>query len=157
MEASDRDAGIGSCEELGKEIRTTTNPFQETLRKMSPPPTSTNSPSSHSPLSTATRSHARILRGHLESLEELRRKRQHTLIRVQNMASTDDISDRIKLVALGLERWTQVKAEMFEDVMGEELDKYEAYREEISTSKEAQEELLQKIEVRCSSADETLP
>lgn len=130
--------------------------LQETLRKMSPPPTSPNSPASHSPLSTQTRSHVRILRGHLESLEELRRKRQHSLIRVQNLASTDDISDRIKLEALGLERWTQVKAEMFEDVMAEELDKYEAYREEIASSKDSQEELLQKIEVRPSATLEIL-
>jgi programmed cell death 6-interacting protein len=79
------------------------------------------------------------------------------MIRSQNLASTDDISDRVKLEAIGLERWTQVKAEMFEDVMGEELDKYEDYRKEISGSKDAQEELLQKIEVRCSSTNEISP
>jgi programmed cell death 6-interacting protein len=100
-----------------------------------------------SPLSTQTKSHARILRGHLESLEEIRRNRQYAVIRAQNMADSDDISDRIKLVALGLERWTQVKAEMFKDVMGEELNKYEKYRNEIAGTEE-QDSLLQKIEVR---------
>jgi programmed cell death 6-interacting protein len=100
-----------------------------------------------SPLSTQTKSHARILRGHLESLEEIRRNRQYAVIRAQNLADNDDISDRIKLVALGLERWTQVKAEMFEDVMGEELNKYEKYRNEIAGTEE-QDSLLQKIEVR---------
>lgn len=62
------------------------------------------------------------------------------------MADSDDIADRIKLVALGLERWTQVKAEMFEDVMGEELDKYEKYRMEVAGTDE-QDSLLKKIEV----------
>jgi programmed cell death 6-interacting protein len=89
----------------------------------------------------------RILRGHLESLDEIRRNRQLTLIRLQNFAGSDDISDRIKLVALGLERWTEVKAEMFEDVMTEELQRYEKYRNEIASTEVEQRDLLRKIEV----------
>lgn len=100
-----------------------------------------------SPLSSQTKSHVRILRGHLESLEELRRNRQHALLRAQSLASGDDISDRIKLAALGLERWTQVKAEMFEDVMTEELSKYDKYEADITSTTEEQEALLKKIEV----------
>ncbi|PVF99793.1 putative pala protein [Serendipita vermifera] len=114
----------------------------------------TNNPSpktSASPLSTQTKSHMRILRGHLESLDEIRRNRQLTLIRLQNFASSDDISDRIKLVALGLERWTEVKAEMFEDVMTEELQRYEKYRNEISSTEPEQRDLLRKIEERNAS------
>lgn len=120
---------------------------QETLATL---PTSSPTPRGKmSPLTTQTKSHVRILRGHLESLEELRRNRQHTLLRAQGLAAGDDISDRIKLVAVGLERWTQVKAEMFEDVMAEELGKYDKYQSEITATKEEQENLLKKIEV-CS-------
>lgn len=114
---------------------------------MSSASTSPTSRLPYSPLSTQTKSHARILRGHLESLDEIRRVRQQTLNRAQSLATGDDISDRIKLAAVGFERWTQVKAEMFEDVMGEELDKYDKYREEIETTGITQADLLAKIEV----------
>ncbi|KAG8835885.1 pH-response regulator protein palA/rim20 [Serendipita sp. 399] len=112
------------------------------------PMTSPASKSPSSPLSTQTKSHVRILRGHLESLDELRRNRQHSLIRAQNLSSGDDISDRIKLVAVGFERWTQVKAEMFEDVMEEELQKYDKFKSEITATANEQKELLKKIEER---------
>lgn len=121
---------------------------EENLRSL--PVTGPTGRSSSSPLSTQTKSHARILRGHLESLEEIRRNRQYAVIRAQNLADNDDISDRIKLVALGLERWTQVKAEMFEDVMAEELNKYEKYQVEVAGTEE-QDSLLKKIEERNSS------
>ncbi|CCA73787.1 probable palA protein [Serendipita indica DSM 11827] len=119
---------------------------EEVLNRL--PLISPSSKSSSSPLSTQTKSHARILRGLLESLDELRRNRHHSVIRAQNLASTDDISDRIKLAALGLERWTQVKAEMFEDVLAEELQKYEKYRSDILMSGEEQKGLITKIEER---------
>ncbi|KAG8751476.1 pH-response regulator protein palA/rim20, partial [Serendipita sp. 396] len=119
---------------------------ESTLQRL--PMASPASKSPSSPLSTQTKSHVRILRGHLESLDELRRNRQHSLIRAQNLSSGDDISDRIKLVALGFERWTQVKAEMFEDVMEEELQKYDKFRNEIAATADEQKELLKKIEER---------
>lgn len=123
--------------------------FQASLATL--PSTSPIPRGKSSPLTTQTKSHVRILRGHLESLEELRRNRQHALLRAQNVLAHDDISDRIKLVAVGLERWTQVKPEMFDEAMTEELGKYDKYQNEITATKEEQDGLLKKIEVRAQT------
>jgi programmed cell death 6-interacting protein len=98
--------------------------------------------------SVQTQSHARILRQYLEQLDDTRRGRQQALNRAHNLASGDDIAPRIRRMAAGLERWTQVKPEMFEEAMVEEMTKYDRFRNEITGSDSKQQDLLRSAEVR---------
>jgi len=97
--------------------------------------------------SVQTQSHARLLRQYLEQLDDVRRGRQQALNRAHNLASGDDIAARIRRMAAGLERWTQVKPEMFEEAMAEELNKYDRFKNEIMGSESKQQDLLGSIEV----------
>jgi len=104
--------------------------------------------SSHS---VQTQSHARILRQYLEQLDDIRRGRQQALNRAHNLASGDDIAARIRRMAAGLERWTQVKPEMFEEAMAEEMNKYDRFKNEIMGSDSKQQDLLRSAEVNLFS------
>lgn len=54
-------------------------------------------------------------------------------------------------MAAGLERWAQVKPEMFEEAMAEELNKYDRFKNEIMGSDSKQQDLLGGVEVRLFS------
>lgn len=100
--------------------------------------------SSHS---VQTQSHARVLRQYLEQLDDIQRGRQQALNRAHNLANGDDIAPRIRRLAAGLERWTQVKPEMFEEAMAEEMNKYDRFKNEIMSSDSKQQDLLRSAEV----------
>ncbi len=53
-------------------------------------------------------------------------------------------------MAAGLERWTQVKPEMFEEAMAEELNKYDRFKNEIMGNERKQQDLLGSVEVGLS-------
>ena len=50
-------------------------------------------------------------------------------------------------MAAGLERWAQVKPEMFEEAMAEEMNKYDRFKNEIMGSDGKQQDLLRSAEV----------
>lgn len=54
-------------------------------------------------------------------------------------------------MAAGLERWMQVKPEMFEEAMAEELNKYDRFKNEVMSSESKQQDLLGSVEVGLSS------
>ncbi|KAI0077917.1 pH-response regulator [Panus rudis PR-1116 ss-1] len=94
---------------------------------------------------TLTRKYARALRVDLESLDELRRKRKELITRAQRLADADDITQRIIKAASGIERWVEVQPAMFEDILDEELLKYEKFRTALQDNERKQEDLLQSI------------
>jgi programmed cell death 6-interacting protein len=65
----------------------------------------------------------------------------------KNFAESDDIEPRISREALGVERWTEVKASMFEDTLDEELQKFQKFKENLEDNASQQEDILRQIEV----------
>jgi programmed cell death 6-interacting protein len=60
----------------------------------------------------------------------------------------DDITDRIMKTAVGFERWTVVTPSMFQDVMDDEMRKYDKFIQEMKDSETNQQTLLEQITVR---------
>jgi len=109
-------------------------------------PSSTVSTSGHS-ASNITQAHARALRVHLESLDDLLLARAQLVQRAQRLADADDVGPRILKVATSFERWVDVKPAMFGDVSDEELAKYDKFISGIEGARSKQEEILQNIQV----------
>lgn len=63
------------------------------------------------------------------------------------LQAADDIQPRILKVASGLERLTELRAEMFEDILDEELVKYDRFLTEIGELKQKEETILADIKV----------
>ncbi|OSD06599.1 BRO1-domain-containing protein [Trametes coccinea BRFM310] len=106
-------------------------------------------PSDHRAVSAdPTRLHARALRGLLEQLDDLTKARRELVVRIERLASTDDITQRISKAASGMEQWVNVQPAMFEDILDEELSKYDKYRVQLGENGERQEQLLQTIKER---------
>jgi len=109
-----------------------------------------------SALSTATTEgkqtqiHARALRVLLEALDDLHRARNQLVRRAQSLADADDIQARILKVSSGFERFAQVEPAMFEDVLDEELAKYDKFLTEIDEAEQKQNDMLRDIQVRPS-------
>ena len=99
------------------------------------------------PAAMKTQMLARRLRAHLETLDGVRNARNQVVERARRVADADDIQQRIKREAAGIELWTEVKPAMFEGTIEQELSKYEKYREELDESAERQSELLEQIRV----------
>lgn len=102
--------------------------------------------SSRSP--NLTQTHARALRVLLENLDNVQRARNETVARAQRLAEADDITLRISKAASAFEQWVAVKPEMLEDILDEELSKYEKFRTMLEQSEQKQQELLDAIKVR---------
>ncbi|KAI0783675.1 pH-response regulator [Abortiporus biennis] len=98
--------------------------------------------------SHSTQVHARALRVLLESLDDVQRSRHEQVIRAKRLADAEDITPRILKAAAGFEQWVEVKPAMLEDVLEEEMMKYEKFRDEIVRGKQKQEELLASIKER---------
>lgn len=96
---------------------------------------------------SSTQQQARVLRDLLEQLDDLIAARSEAVDRVQHSAAVDNIQPRIMQEAAGIERWVEVKAAMFEDTLQTELSKYEPFRDELETGREAQRILLSEITV----------
>ncbi|CAL1716692.1 unnamed protein product [Somion occarium] len=108
--------------------------------------------SGHSRLSSRspnlTQTHARALRVLLENLDNVQRARNETVARAQRLAEADDITLRISKAASAFEQWVAVKPEMLEDILDEELSKYEKFRTMLEQSEQKQQELLDAIKDR---------
>ncbi|KAH7913212.1 BRO1-like domain-containing protein [Hygrophoropsis aurantiaca] len=92
-----------------------------------------------------TQSHARRLRGLLESLDEIHRSRDDLVARAQRLAEVDDIRSKILKVATNFERWIEVRPAMFEDVSDAELSKYDKFIQGLAEGKQKQTEILDAI------------
>jgi programmed cell death 6-interacting protein len=108
-------------------------------------------PSSTASLSTAcgaqTRLHAHELRRLLETLDDNVRNRARLVGRAESLARADDIRPRVTKVASGFERWVEVQPAMFEDVIEEELAKYDKFVQDLHEEEEKQELILTSINV----------
>lgn len=98
-------------------------------------------------IGSTTQNQARVLRDLLEQLNRLVAERGETVDRVKRVAAADNIQPRISRQAQALERWVEVTPAMFEDVLVDELTKYDQYREEIEGGRSKQESLLTKLRV----------
>jgi programmed cell death 6-interacting protein len=91
--------------------------------------------------------HARQLRALLESLDDIRRSRAQLVARATRLAASEDITPRILKAASAIERWVEVQPGMFEDILDEEMVKYDKFRDEIEEGEQKQEVLLDSIKV----------
>ncbi|KIP08198.1 hypothetical protein PHLGIDRAFT_104576 [Phlebiopsis gigantea 11061_1 CR5-6] len=96
----------------------------------------------------STQAHARQLRVLLESLDDIQRSRNQLVSRATRLAASEDITPRILKAASAIERWVEVHPSMFEDVIDDELSKYDKFREEIEEGEQQQEVLLDSIKER---------
>ncbi|KZT73000.1 BRO1-domain-containing protein [Daedalea quercina L-15889] len=97
---------------------------------------------------TATQTHARALRVLLESLDDVTRKQEDQVRRATRLAESEDITPRIIKAANAIEQWEEVQPAKFEDVLEEELVKYEKFRVGVEETAREQETLLQQIKER---------
>ena len=98
--------------------------------------------------SKSTQAHARALRSHLESLDDLFSARTELVQRVRRLADSDDIAPRLMREAAAVARWTEVRPEMFDEAIEGELEKYERFRQELEDEGRRQEEALSEIRER---------
>jgi programmed cell death 6-interacting protein len=120
------------------------------------PSSTIQSSSVSSPESKQTRIHARALRVKLEELDSLSRDRDQLVNRARRLAEADDIQPRILKVARGFERLTDVQPAMFEDVLDDELAKYDRILQDLADLEQKQIAILSDIEVRLNLHRETL-
>lgn len=99
-----------------------------------------------------TQTHARQLRSVLESLDHLLRERAQVVLKAKSRAEAEDITPRILKAAAAIERWVEVQPAMFDDVLDEEMAKYERYRDELDENDQKQEVLLESIKVGVTPA-----
>lgn len=92
----------------------------------------------------------------LEELDIQHQDRDRIVRRAQSLAAADDIQRRISKASSGFEQFAIVTPAMFEDILDEELIKYDKFLEELNELRIKQSELLNEIRV-CESIDWTLP
>ncbi|KAH9903052.1 BRO1-domain-containing protein [Cubamyces lactineus] len=95
-----------------------------------------------------TRAHARALRALLEQLDDLSKTRAEIVAKVDRLASSDDITQRISKAASAMEQWVNVQPAMFEDVLDDELCKYDKYRVQLEENGQKQDEMLDAVKKR---------
>ncbi|KAJ3482919.1 hypothetical protein NLI96_g6648 [Meripilus lineatus] len=95
-----------------------------------------------------TQTHARALRRLLEDIDSLQLARRDTVSRAQRLAEVDDISPQVMKKAAGFEQWVEVQPAMLDDVLEEELAKFDKFREDVENGREKQETLLSSIQER---------
>ncbi|KAK7454668.1 pH-response regulator protein palA/rim20 [Stygiomarasmius scandens] len=94
---------------------------------------------------TETDRHARALRVLLEQVDDLHSSREQIVERAKKLAEVDDIQPRIVKAASGLERLGELQPAMFEDVLDQELAKYDKFIGWLKDLETKQEELMQSI------------
>ncbi|EKM58371.1 uncharacterized protein PHACADRAFT_159473 [Phanerochaete carnosa HHB-10118-sp] len=109
-------------------------------------PLPANKPNARNP--NPTQGHARQLRVLLETLDDLQRSCAQVVTRATRLSESEDIAPRILKAAAAVERWVEVQPSMFEDVLDEELAKYEKFRAEIEGSEQKQGRTLDSIKER---------
>ncbi|KAF5367502.1 hypothetical protein D9758_003681 [Tetrapyrgos nigripes] len=89
--------------------------------------------------------HARVLHALLEQLDELHVNREQVVSRAQKLAEVDDIQPRIIKAATGLEKLGELQPAMFEDILDQELAKYDKFISWLKDLESKQQEILQSI------------
>ena len=95
-----------------------------------------------------TRTHARAIRALLENLDDMIRSRADLVARANRLAASDDITPRILKAASGMEQWVNVQPAMFEDILDQELSKYDKFRVQLEEDEVKQQDLLKAVQVR---------
>lgn len=103
----------------------------------------------------SAQAHARQLRVLLESLNDVQRSRAQLVARATRLADSEDITPRVLKAAAAIERWVEVQPSMFEDVLDEELAKYEKFRVEIEEGEQKQGRILNSVKVCLYHASRT--
>ncbi len=98
-----------------------------------------------------SRTHARSLRVLLEKLDDLSKSREELVARVNRLAASDDITPRVLKAASAMEQWVNVQPAMFEDILDEELSKYDRFRRQLEDDERKQDELLAAVRVSTRS------
>ncbi|KAF9017119.1 BRO1-domain-containing protein [Hymenopellis radicata] len=127
-------------------------------------PSSTSS-KRRTPEAAVTQRYARNLRVLLESLDTVHADRAQIVRRAESLAEADDIRPRILKAATKLESLEEMQPAMFENVLDEELAKYDKYCQLLADNTQEQEDILSSIEVGtlrpstsiCSSASINRP
>jgi len=101
------------------------------------------------PQGKQTQAHSRALRVQIEELDDLHRTREQIVRRAQKRAAADDVRGRILQAATGFERFVEVEPVLFEDVLDEELAKYDRLLSEMDDVEKRQNGILAEIQVRC--------
>ncbi|KAF9532602.1 BRO1-like domain-containing protein [Crepidotus variabilis] len=127
------------------ESRITELTMDEANLEASVPSSTALSSARPTPQGRQTRDHARALRAKLEELDALHREAGQLVRRARSRAASDDIQPRILKAASGFERLTTVTPEMFEDVLDDELAKFDTFLIEIREMKKRQTGLLEEI------------
>ncbi|TFK72898.1 BRO1-domain-containing protein [Pluteus cervinus] len=94
-----------------------------------------------------TQIHARSLRALLDSLKEIHRMSEDLIERATATAEFDDIRERIITVSSGFEKLAEVQPAMFEDILDEELSKYDKFLQEISDLEQRHSTTLNEVKV----------
>jgi programmed cell death 6-interacting protein len=97
--------------------------------------------------SKQTRQNAQELRIKLEELDTLHRDCDQVVHRAQSLAAADDVRPRILQIASGFERLASVTPAMFENILDEELVKFDKYWSELTEMKRKHDVLLNDIRV----------
>ncbi|TFY67754.1 hypothetical protein EVG20_g3830 [Dentipellis fragilis] len=92
-----------------------------------------------------THMHARKLRLALEKLDDLSRARADLVRRAELLVDADDIEPQVVHAAASIERWTEVHSSMFDEILDEELVKFEKFHNDIEEGAVQQEDLLNVI------------
>lgn len=127
-------------------------------------PSSTISPTSPTRTTNpTTQKHSRQLRRLLERLDDLERARRDLVKRADRLADADDITPRISKEAAKLENilkesmsqaeeggggWVEVRPEMLEGELEDELMKFEKFGEGVRETEVEQGRCLSELEVR---------
>ena len=94
-----------------------------------------------------TRMHARAIRALLENLDDMIRSRADLVARANRLAASEDITPRILKAASGMEQWVNVQPAMFEDILDQELSKYDKFRVQLEEDEVKQQDLLKAVQV----------
>lgn len=68
--------------------------------------------------------------------------------RVERIAESDDVAPRFMREAAAVASWVEVRPEIFEQAIEEELSKYDKFREQLENGERRQEEALNGIKER---------
>lgn len=94
----------------------------------------------------STMMQARVIRAHLEELQEFHQSASSILSRIDHQ-SRNDKRPRLTAFASSLDMWAQVDTSTFEPVVDEELEKYSSYKEEVIELENVINNSLEKVKV----------
>lgn len=83
----------------------------------------------------------------LDNIKDLHDSVDDLVQRAKLTTEVDDIQDRVLLVSAGFEKLAEVRPAMFEDIMDEELAKYDKFLKEISDLEQKQVTTLSELKV----------